>query len=98
MKKSTALKRPPRLSPKKAPGALESFHDMHRFPRYHPPAQARSLSLRPQRGALDGVGQQHLLGEDQVRARVVGELVVVAHRDCVERAGHLAIAAENAAA
>ena len=31
------------------------------------------------------------------RARVVGELVVVAHRDRVERAGHLAVAAEDAA-
>ena len=31
------------------------------------------------------------------RAAVVGELVVVAHRDRVERAGHLAVAAEDAA-
>src|SRR5271165_5505927 len=55
-----------------------------------------SLALVPQRGALDRLGQQHLLGEDQVGAIVVGELVVVAHRDRVERAGDLAVAAEYA--
>src|SRR3954447_16062078 len=41
--------------------------------------------------------EQHLLREDQVRARVVRQLVVVAHRDGVERARDLAIAAEDAA-
>src|ERR687885_1106865 len=56
------------------------------------------LALAPERRALDGVGEEHLLREDQVRARVVGELVVVAHRDRVERARDLAVAAEDAAA
>src|SRR5271166_2376492 len=56
-----------------------------------------SLALVPKRSALDRLGQQHLLGEDQIRAIVVGELVVVAHRDRVERTGDLAVAAEDAA-
>src|SRR4051795_11398920 len=55
------------------------------------------LALAPQRRALERLGEQHLLGEDQVRARVVGHLVVVAHGDRVERAGDLAVAAEDAA-
>src|SRR5438046_2308859 len=53
--------------------------------------------LTPQRSVLGRVGEQHLLREDQVRALVVGQLVVVAHRDRVERAGDLAVAAEDAA-
>src|SRR3954452_15376480 len=57
----------------------------------------RLLALSPEWGALRGWRQQHLLREDQVRARVVRQLVVVAHRDRVERAGHLAVAAEDAA-
>src|SRR5215813_3593324 len=57
----------------------------------------RSLALGSQRRALQGLGEQHLLGEDQVGALVVGELVVVPHRDRVERAGDLAVAAEDAA-
>src|SRR5450755_1835048 len=56
------------------------------------------LPLLAQRRALDGLGEQHLLGEDQIGARVVRELVVVAHGDRVERTGHLAVAAEDAAA
>src|SRR5205823_1556536 len=56
-----------------------------------------SLALVPQRRALHRLGEQHLLGEDQVAAFVVRQLVVVAHRDRVERAGDLAIAAEDAA-
>src|SRR5271166_134097 len=56
-----------------------------------------SLALVPQRRALQRLGEQHLLREDQVRAVVVGELVVVAHSDRVERAGDLAVAAEDAA-
>ena len=59
---------------------------------------SRSFALVAQRRALERLGEQHLLGEDQVRAVVVGELVVVAHRDRVERAGDLAVAAEDAAA
>src|SRR4051812_4246655 len=47
---------------------------------------------------LERLGQQHLLGEDQVAAVVVRQLVVVAHRDRVERARDLAVAAEDAAA
>src|SRR3954452_16864108 len=50
-----------------------------------------------QRRVLGRVLQQHLLREDQVRAVVVGQLVVVAHRDRVERAGDLAVATEDAA-
>ena len=52
---------------------------------------------RAQRRALERLGEQHLLGEDQVGAVVVGHLVVVAHRDRVERARDLAVAAEDAA-
>src|SRR3954470_24039973 len=55
------------------------------------------LALPPQRCAVDRLREQHLLGEDQVRAVVVGHLVVVAHGDRVERARDLAVAAEDAA-
>src|SRR4051794_13465677 len=58
---------------------------------------ARLLAGGPERRALQRLGEQHLLREDQVRAVVVGHLVVVAHRDGVEGAGDLAIAAEDAA-
>src|SRR6185312_10927296 len=58
---------------------------------------APSLALVSQRGALERLGEQHRLGEDQVVAVVVGELVVVAHRDRVERARDLAVATEDAA-
>src|SRR3954453_5814747 len=57
----------------------------------------RLLSLRPQRRPLQRLGQQHLLGEDEIGAVVVGHLVVVAHRDRVERARDLAVPAEDAA-
>src|SRR5436305_852417 len=60
-------------------------------------APSSSLALIPQRSALERLGEQHLLGEDQVGAVVVGELVVVAHRDRVEGARDLAVAAEDAA-
>src|SRR6478672_5293321 len=50
------------------------------------------LPLPPQRCAVDRLREQHLLGEDQVRAVVVGHFVVVPHRDRVERAGDLAVA------
>src|ERR1700682_4121375 len=65
----------------------------------HPlsPRSSPLLALVPQRRALQRLGEQHLLGEDQLRAVVVRELVVVAHRDRVERAGDLAVAAEDAA-
>src|SRR5664280_1815194 len=56
-----------------------------------------SFALVSQRRALQRLGQQHLLGEDQVVTVVVRELVVVAHRDRIERAGDLAVAAEDAA-
>src|ERR671938_274416 len=55
------------------------------------------LALGAQRRALERLGEQHLLREDQVGAVVVRHLVVVAHRDRVERAGDLAVAAEDAA-
>src|SRR5215213_4680296 len=55
------------------------------------------LALAFQRRALDRLGEQHLLGEDQALAVVVGHLVVMAHRDRVEGAGDLAVAAEDAA-
>src|SRR3989440_4919074 len=55
------------------------------------------FALPAQGRPLERLGQQHLLGEDQVGAVVVRQLVVVAHRDRVERAGDLAVAAEDAA-
>src|SRR4051794_10956719 len=55
------------------------------------------LALAFQRRALYRLGEQHLLGEDQALAVVVGHLVVVAHRDRVEGTGDLAVAAEDAA-
>src|SRR5688572_12587191 len=55
------------------------------------------LARRAQRRALERLRQQHLLREDEVGAVVVGQLVVVAHRDRVERARGLAVAAEDAA-
>src|SRR4051794_30736332 len=59
-------------------------------------AAATLLALAPQRRPVEGLGEEHLLGEDQVGAVVVGHLVVVAHRDRVERARDLAVAAEDA--
>src|SRR5437588_9775932 len=59
---------------------------------------AESLLVGAQRRALDRLSQQHLLGEDQIRAGVVRELVVMAHRDRVKGTGQLAVAAEDAAA
>src|SRR4051794_10267768 len=41
--------------------------------------------------------QQHFLSENQIRPAVVGQLVVDPHRDRVEGAGDLAVAAEDAA-
>src|SRR5438552_14229519 len=67
------------------------------------PAMKKSTALTvlfalPAQGRpLERLGEQHLLGEDQVRARVVRQLVVVAHRDRVERTRDLAVAAEDAA-
>src|SRR4051794_38245859 len=63
-----------------------------------PPGRSPDLLVdRAQRRALERLGEQHLLGEDEVRAVVVAHLVVVAHRDRVERARDLAVAAEDAA-
>src|SRR3954467_13106862 len=59
--------------------------------------RGRSLAVPSQRRAVEGLGEQHLLGEDEVGAVVVRHLVVVAHRDRVERARDLAVAAEDAA-
>src|SRR3954451_1932198 len=50
------------------------------------------------RHLLDRLGEQHVLRVDQVVARVLGELELVAERDRIERAGDLAVAAEDAAA
>ena len=50
------------------------------------------------RDALDRLREQHVLRVDQVVARVLGDLELVAERDRVERAGELAVAAEDAAA
>src|SRR5919201_846411 len=58
---------------------------------------ASSFALAPQRSALHGLREQHLLGEDEVLAVVVGYLVLVAHGDRVEGAGDLAVAAEDSA-
>src|SRR3954465_5875052 len=57
----------------------------------------RLLAGGAQRRALERLGEQHLLREDQIRAVVVRHLVVVAHRARVERARDLAVAAEDAA-
>src|ERR671927_2040799 len=57
----------------------------------------RLLALRPERRPLQRLRQQHLLREDEVGPVVVGHLVVVAHRDGVEGARDLAVAAEDAA-
>src|SRR3954447_23063369 len=46
--------------------------------------------------AVQRLGEQHLLGEDEVRAVVVRHLEVVAHGDRVERARDLAVPAEDA--
>src|SRR4051812_6360435 len=59
--------------------------------------RGRSLAVPSQRRAVEGLGEQHLLGEDEGGAVVVRHLVVVAHRDRVERARDLAVAAEDAA-
>src|SRR5262245_31009099 len=56
-----------------------------------------SLALASQGRLLDRLREQHLLGEDQIAAVVVGHLVLVAHRDRVEGTGDLAVAAEDAA-
>src|SRR3954462_8331077 len=56
-----------------------------------------SLISGAQGRALERFGEQHLLGEDQVGPVVVRHLIVVAHGDRVERAGDLAVAAEDAA-
>src|SRR5215212_3024310 len=50
------------------------------------------------RDALDGLRQQHVLRVDEVVARVLRELELLLERDRVERAGELAVAAEDAAA
>src|SRR5919199_1332155 len=55
------------------------------------------LALGAQRCALERLGEQHLLREDEVGAVVVRHLVVVAHGDGVERARDFAVAAEDAA-
>src|SRR5581483_6410476 len=47
--------------------------------------------------ALHRLGEQHVLRVDEVVAVVLGDLEVVAERDRVERAGELAVAAEDAA-
>src|SRR2546423_10097714 len=60
-----------------------------------PPAPL--LALAAQWRALERLGQEHLLGEDEVRALVVRHLEVGAHGDRVERARDLAVAAEDAA-
>src|SRR5947199_10503164 len=57
-----------------------------------------SFPFGPQWGPLDWLGEGQLLGEDQIRAGVVRQLVVVTHRERVEWAGDLAVAAEDAAA
>src|ERR1700730_8513926 len=59
-------------------------------------ASPRSLGLGSQWRAPHRLSAKHLLGEDQLRALVVGELVVVAHGDRVEGTGELAVAAEDA--
>src|SRR6266536_6536138 len=50
------------------------------------------------RDLLHRFGEQHVLRVDEVVARVLGDLVLIAERDRVERARELAVAAEDAAA
>src|SRR5215208_4495097 len=56
----------------------------------------RSLPLPPKRRALDRLREEHLLGEDEILPVVVRYLVLVPHRDRVERARDLAVTAEDA--
>src|SRR3954465_14068579 len=60
------------------------------------PARERSLPLSPKGGPLRRLRQQHLFREDEVGAVVVRQLEVVPHRDGVEGARRLAVAAEDA--
>src|SRR3954447_21699361 len=50
------------------------------------------------RHALDRLREEHVLRVDEVVARVLRDLELVAERDRVERAGELAVPAEDAAA
>src|ERR1700712_4087178 len=75
---------------KKKTAAMVKTLDLDRGPRL--------LAFLAERRALEGLGEQHLLGEDEVVTGVVAHLEVVAHRDRVERARDLAVAAEDAAA
>src|SRR5215212_1852334 len=79
------------------PNASYADRTTSRFEEAIRPAVCPSFALPSQRRALDRLRQEHLLREDQVLAVVVGHLVLVAHRDRVERAGDLAVAAEDAA-
>src|SRR4029078_2186592 len=83
---SSAPSRSPSLKPSIAARMISAF------------VGTESLALVAKRRTVDGLGEQHLLGEDQVGAVVVRHLVVVAHRDRVEGAGDLAVTAEDAAA
>src|SRR5580692_4345629 len=99
MKNRTALiaRAPPSLSVATRARATQRFLSLCPRPSLSLFSRPSLLALVPQRRALERLGEEHLLGEDQVCAVVVGELVVVAHRDRVERAGDLAVAAEDAA-
>src|SRR6188508_3531588 len=56
-----------------------------------------ALGIRD-RHALDRVGEEHVLRVDEVVARVLGDLELVAEGDRVEGAGELAVPAKDAAA
>ena len=60
------------------------------------PGRQELFALVAEGNLHDRLRQEHLLREDQVVAVVVGHLVLVAHRDRIERAGDLAVAAEDA--
>src|SRR6266576_3469415 len=66
------------------------------------PGECEADGVRPSLRVVlverDRLGEEHVLRVDQVVARVLRDLVLVAERDRVERAGELAVAAEDAAA
>src|SRR3954454_12704649 len=88
---------PPSAPIAPAKNATASIRKTPQQRRYSASLRSAPFPFAPQWRALERLREQHLLGEDQVAAVVVGHLVLVAHRDRVERARDLAVAAEDAA-
>src|SRR5215217_9362486 len=87
--------------PRHANAASTQTTQTRKSPTRRPPCTPESACHRGRirdRDALDGLRQEHVLRVDQVVARVFGELELLLERDRVERAGELAVAAEDAAA